>query len=476
MKLRAASFSLRWLAGWAVSGIFASAASAAPFIAGADVSSLPVHEDHGAVYRADGVTGDAVDILSNSGTNYFRLRLFVNPHMTNNYNGGADPFVAQDLNYTIALAQRVKQAGGKLLLDFMYSDTWADPGHQWKPAAWQSIASMDELKQQVYDYTKSSIEAFKAANVMPDMVQIGNEIAAGTLWNGNPGDNPAEVAAGENSGYLWTGGSNSAGFDRLATLLSAGIQGARDGADPGEVPLVMIHHDQGSRWNSTSYYFDNLLPRLEANGTDFDVIGYSYYPIYHPGGLTAVAQNLNNTVDRYGKPVIIAETGFPSRNPQSDEQNLGFPVTADGQRQFLQALVDTVQSVPNGMGMGVFWWYAEARPTSGLNVFEGGRYGLFDQNGNLLPAASVFEQFLPTPGDFNRDGVVDAADYTIWRDGLGTTYDENDYADWKAHFGMTGGSGSAAASIGQSSVPEPAALAMIMFGLLLCCGSSRAIR
>jgi arabinogalactan endo-1,4-beta-galactosidase len=116
--------------------------SAMEFMAGADISSLPVHEEHGAVYKANNVTGDAIEILSNSGVDYYRLRLFVNPQFENNYSGGGDPFVAQDLDYTIALAQRVKQAGGKVLLDFHYSDTWADPGHQWKPEAWRSLTTM----------------------------------------------------------------------------------------------------------------------------------------------------------------------------------------------------------------------------------------------------------------------------------------------------------------------------------------------
>jgi arabinogalactan endo-1,4-beta-galactosidase len=118
--------------------VFASSARAqsALFMAGADISSLPIHEQNGAVYRDNGQAGDAIDLLADHGVHWFRLRLFVNPQFQNNYNGGYDPFVAQDLQYTIDLAQRIKQAGGKLLLDFHYSDTWADPGHQIKPAAW----------------------------------------------------------------------------------------------------------------------------------------------------------------------------------------------------------------------------------------------------------------------------------------------------------------------------------------------------
>lgn len=439
-------------------------AQAVPFMAGADISSLPVHEQNGAIYRDNGVAGDAVEILSDHGVNWYRLRLFVDPQFENNYNGGYDPFVAQDLDYTIALAQRVKQAGGKILLDFHYSDTWADPGHQWKPEAWQSISTLSGLQQQVYDYTKQSIEAFKTAGVLPEMVQIGNEISNGMLWNDSPW-------GGTNSGYPWTGGSHNTGFNRLATLLSAGINGARDGAGPGEEPLIMIHHDKGSQWETTEYYFDQLLPRLQANGTDIDVIGYSYYPQYHSGGIAGVQQNLNNTAAQYGKPVVIAETGFPARNPQSDEQNLGFPVTQAGQQEFLQAIVDAVKNVPNDMGLGAFWWYADARPTSGLNVWEGGRYGLFDQNGNLQPAASVFEN-VNLPGDYNFDGQLNGEDLIVWSQLYGQTgaglaadgdqdgdVDGRDFLFWQRH--------ARGSDLNTLTIPEPNAFVLSMLFCLL---------
>lgn len=435
----------------------ASRCAAAPFMAGADISSLPVLEDAGAVYRDGGVAGDAVDILRAHGTNYFRLRLFVDP------SGSNDPFVVQDLAYTIDLAKRVKASGAKLLLDFHYSDTWADPGKQFKPSAWNNLDAT-QLRQQVYDYTKASIEAFKAEGVLPEMVQIGNEISNGMLWNS------ASPAA--NNGYVWTGGSHNTGFDRLAALLEAGIDGAKDGAGPGQEPLIMIHHDKGAQWSTTQFYFDKLV----ARELDFDVIGYSYYPKFHytpatgAGDIDDVATNLTNTANKYGKPVVLVETGFPSRNPSSSEQNLEFPVTPAGQQAYLQSLVSAVQNVPNDLGWGVFWWYAEARPTPGLSVWEGGRYGLFDQNGNLLPAASVYEQFLPAPGDFNADGLVDAADYTLWRDRFGSQYDESDYADWLANFHAAG---SAAATSYAANVPEPASIVFIMLSAALAGGRLR---
>jgi arabinogalactan endo-1,4-beta-galactosidase len=417
-------------------------ANSAEFMAGADVSALQVLEDQGAVYRDHGVPGGAIDILRDHGVNWFRLRLFVDPN-------SSDPFVVNDLDYTIALAQRAKASGAKLLLDFHYSDTWADPGHQTKPAAWNSL-SFSGLVQRVHDYTHDAVTAFKNANALPDMVQIGNEISNGMLWN---------------SGYLWTGGTNNAGFNNLTSLLNAGISGAKEAAGPGQEPMIMIHHDKGAQWSTTSYYFDKLVER----GVDFDVIGYSYYPKWHynpstgAGDIQDLQTNLNNTAAAYGKPVVVVETGFASRGAQF-EPNYEFDVSASGQEQFLGAVVDAVENVPNELGAGVFWWYPEARPVSGLNVWEGGRYGLFDQNGNLLPAASVFEQFIvPTlEGDFNDDGVVDASDYVVWRKGIGAQ--PGDYDVWRDQFGEAVGSGSSTQFNRQ--VPEAATLLSLIVGMI----------
>jgi arabinogalactan endo-1,4-beta-galactosidase len=429
-----------------------SSSYAAEFMAGADISALTVHEQRGATYRDGGVTSDAIDILRDHGANWFRLRLFVNP------NPAGDPFVANDLNYTIALAQRAKAAGAKVLLDFHYSDTWADPGKQFKPAAWNAL-SFDNLVSRVHDYTRDAVAAFHNAGVGPEMVQIGNEIANGFLWE---------------DGRLWRAGvSEAQEFDNLAELLTAGINGAKAGAGPGHEPLIMIHHDKGAQWSTTSYYFN----RLVARNVDFDVIGYSYYPKWHynpttgAGDIDDLRTNMNNTASTYGKPIVVVETGFASRGAQF-EPDYEFDVSADGQKQFLETIIDVVGDVPNGLGQGLFWWYAEARPTSGLNVWEGGRYGLFDQNGNLLPAASAFEQFIAPilPGDYNRDGTVDAADYIVWRKSLGQTgqdlaadgdqsgeVDLVDYDFWRTHFGQT-----AATLSTTRSVPEPMTLVLLV--------------
>jgi arabinogalactan endo-1,4-beta-galactosidase len=441
------------------------------FMAGADISSLKVLEDHGATYTDHGVSGNAIDILRDHGVNWFRLRLFVNP------NSASDPFVVNDLNYTIALAQRTKTAGAKLLLDLHYSDTWADPGHQTKPAAWSSLGFTD-LVQRVHDYTRDAISSMNQAGVLPDMVQIGNEVSNGMLWN---------------SGYVWTGGTNNTGFNNLASLLNAGISGAKDGAGTSPAPLVMIHHDKGADWTTNSYFYD----KLAARNVPFDVIGYSYYPKYDynsstgAGGIADLKTDLINTAARYAKPVVLVETGFASRGAQFEPQ-YEFPVSPTGQQQFLQALVDTVQSVPNGLGRGVFWWYPEARPTSGLAVWQDGRYGLFDQSGALLPAASVFEQFLPAQlaGDYNENGSVDAADYVVWRKTVGSTtdlrangddtgasagiIDQADFDFWKARFGGTAGRVGTVQMV--TAVPEPATMILVLVVITVLTSTSSASR
>jgi arabinogalactan endo-1,4-beta-galactosidase len=433
----------------------AARAHGSEFMAGADISSLPVFEDNNAVYRDGGVAGDVIPMFRNHGVNWYRLRLFVDP--SNDDDPGTpgfqnDAFVVQDIPYTIALAQRVKAAGGKVLLDFHYSDTWADPGKQYKPTDWVDL-NFAALTTRVHDYTRDAVAAFAAAGVTPEMVQIGNEISNGMIWQ---------------DGYPWTGGSHTTGFNNLAALITAGTNGAKLGAGAGNEPQIMIHHDKGANWGTSSFYFDRLLPRLAASGASPDVLGFSYYPKFHytpsigAGDVDDVRTTLNNAAAAYNMPVVLVETGFASRNA-GGEPTYEFPKTPAGQRQFLDAMVDAVQDVPNDRGLGVFWWYPEARPSSGLSVWEGGRYGWFDQNANLLSTIDAYAGLNPTPpGDYNRDGEVDGDDVLAWQTAFGQTgsalwadgdadgdVDGADLLYWQQQLPV----GDSAAA----SVPEPAA-------------------
>lgn len=416
------------------------ASPVAAFRSGVDISSLPVLEAAGATYSSSGVTGDPIQLLRNAGIDWFRLRLFVDP------SNDPDPFVVNDLSYTIALAQRIQATGGKLLLDLHYSDTWADPGKQFKPAAWEPL-SFNGLRQQVYEYTRETIESFASAGVLPAQVQVGNEIGNGLLWD---------------DGYPWSGGTHDAGFNRLAQLLEAGIDGVRDGAGDQDSPEVLIHHALGANGGATSYFFD----KLEDRALDYDAIGYSYYPRFHydpssgEGDVADLAANLISTANTYQKPVYVVEAGF-AYSGQQFEPEYEFPVTMSGQTQFVDAVVEAVEAVPGGLGGGVFWWYGEATPTPGLPVWEGGRYGLFDASGDLLPSAEALgaASVATTPGDFNGDGVVNAADYTTWRDGLDATYSASDYFVWSTNYGNT-------VAVPLTAIPEPTAATT----LLVACG------
>jgi beta-galactosidase len=240
---------------------------------GADISFLPELETRGMKFSDNGVEKDAIQILKDHGLNYVRLRIFNDPARDSGYSPGKG---FCDLANTKKMAKRVKDAGMKLLLDFHYSDYWADPGKQYKPAAWRNL-SFEELKKAVYDYTKEVIQQLKDQGTTPDMVQIGNEI---------------------NHGIIWPEG-NVANFDGLAQLVNAGTA-ATKAVDPNI--QMMLHVALGGQNDETVFFFDNMMKR----GVYFDVIGLSYYPKWH-GTLDDLRDNIDDLVLRYGKDVIVVE-------------------------------------------------------------------------------------------------------------------------------------------------------------------------
>jgi len=339
----------------------------ADFIAGADCSLVPFFEMSGIIYKTKGQMEDAISILKGEGINCIRLRLFTSSVAQ----AQADPYdYINNLDYTVPLAVRVKSAGLKLLLDFHYSDTWADPGHQTVPSAWTDL-SFAQLVTQMRAYNSNCIAAFRSAGAPPDFVQVGNEITSGILWtNGRVGgsfDTPAQ-------------------WSNLGQLLNAAIQGIKDAAGTN-VPKIVIHLDRGGDWNSTKWFFDNL----QQQHVPFDIIGQSYYPFYH-GPLTNLSVCLSNTARSYGKPIFVAETVFPWTNSFWTTELDGIPGTIDGQVQYVAALARVVRGIANGLGGGIFWWGAEYQKLAGIN--EAGYYttSFFDAGGNVLPAANALGQ------------------------------------------------------------------------------------
>lgn len=325
-----------------------AAAQAQSYAIGADLSFLGSSEQHGMVFKDEGVTKPCLEILKDHGYNWVRLRIFV--HSTQ---------LPNDLPYTITLAKRAKQLGYRFLLDFHYSDTWADPGKQFIPAEWQGKTHA-ELVQAVFDYSRDTISAFRDAGVLPDMVQIGNEITNGMLWpDGKLPDN----------------------WDHFAELVQAGINGVDAGRGNGMRPHIMIHIDRGGDPARTGVFFDKLL----SYGVPFDVIGQSYYPWWQ-GSLMQLHDNLRFMAKRYGKEIIVVETAYDWKPANYVGKPAPFPETPEGQRAFLDELNRVVMQTPDGLGGGIFWW--EPAVSGGLSARS-----FFDSDGNALPVMNVFDSF-----------------------------------------------------------------------------------
>lgn len=291
-----------------------------PYITGADISWLQWQEDSGIRFSDGGVEGSAIDILRDNGFNYIRLRLFVNPKSELGYSQ-RDGYC--DLEHTLAMAKRIKEAGMLFLLDFHYSDNWADPGKQIMPQAWQTL-SYEEVCNEVYNHTKATLEALVSQGTAPDMVQVGNEIS---------------------NGMLWPYGSVRHSFAGLCGLVKEGVRAVREVTPNAE---IMLHVALGGQAEESERFFDAMA----EYGVDYDLIGQSYYPEWH-GTLEELETNLNALVERYNKPIIVVEY----RDHYLDIDRI-------------------IRSIPNDYGRGTFIWEATS-PSWGK---------LFDEHGVATPA------------------------------------------------------------------------------------------
>ena len=300
---------------------------AAPIlIRGGDVSSLYRSElDGGVYYTSSGTAENALTQLRNAGMNFVRLRVWVNPG--DGFNNEAQ---------LLAGARQAALHGQQLLLDFHYSDTWADPGHQTIPAAW-AADMFTQLEAQVYTYSRHVVADLVRQGTPPTLVQVGNEI---------------------NNGMLWPIGSDS-DFAQLAGLLKAGIAGVH-AADPAA--KIVLH--LAAAWSESGLAW--WYSQAESYGVPFDIIGLSYYDYWH-GRLDVLQADLDGLTAQFGKPVLVAETAYPftlaTNDPSaslsfSDPSELdpGYPATPAGQAANFRDVLSVVQAVPNGLGLGAFYW------------------------------------------------------------------------------------------------------------------------
>jgi len=305
------------------------------FIKGADVSWLTQMENAGMkFYNSSGTETECMQLLKSIGMNSIRLRVWVNPAA--GWNNTAD---------VVAKAARAKNLGMKILIDFHYSDTWADPGNQTKPAAWaaQDVAG---LQTSVYNHTFAVMNALKASGITPDWVQVGNET---------------------NDGMLWPEGKASVNMANYAKFFIAGYNAVK-AASPAS--KVMVHVSNGYdnalfRWN---------LDGLKANGAVWDVIGMSLYPSTANWSTlnSQCLANMNDMVTRYGSEVMVCEAGMSWDQPAACNA-------------FITDLISKLRSVSNNKGLGVLYWEPQA-----YNNWQGYSLGAFDNSGKPTNALNAF--------------------------------------------------------------------------------------
>nr|WP_315146845.1 glycosyl hydrolase 53 family protein [uncultured Flavobacterium sp.] len=320
------------------------------FSKGADVGWLSQMEATGyRFYDTDGTQKDCLQLLKDRGMNTIRLRVWVNPS-NDKTNGHCSPAE------TVAMAVRAQNMGMRVMIDFHYSDSWADPAKQTKPAAW-ATHTFAQLLDDVYNHTYDVLNALKTAGVTPEWVQIGNEI---------PG------------GMLWPEGSNSTSFIQLAQLLNKGYDATKS---INAAIKVVVHIDKGNDNARFRWFFDNLT----TNNVKYDVIGMSYYPYWlgsdYSATIAALGANLKDMVTRYGKEVMVVEVG-------------GDFTLVQNTKDMILAVISAVKSVPNNMGLGVIYWEPEGEKT-----WSGYQLNAWQSNGQPSPALDAF-----------KDGAVSEAE------------------------------------------------------------------
>jgi arabinogalactan endo-1,4-beta-galactosidase len=326
---------------WYASLLLPATATAQVFAKGADVGWLQQMEATGYVFYNDqGVAQDCFQILKAKGINSIRLRVFVNPS-SDKGSGHCSPAEV------VAMAKRANALGFRLMIDFHYSDTWADPAKQAKPAAWASH-SFEQLLTDVYDHTYSVMRDLKANGVTPEWVQVGNEIPGGMLWPDGSTEHFAQLTQLINKGY-----------DAIKAVSATS--------------KVIVHLDRGNNSELYRWFFDNL----RTNGGRYDVIGMSYYPYWlkqnYKESIKDLQANLLDMASRHGKEVMVTEVG-------------GEDTAVQDTYDMLVAVQQAVRAVPNHRGLGVFYWEpegakswsgyalsawgADGKPTAALNAFR----------------------------------------------------------------------------------------------------------
>ncbi|WP_207535246.1 glycoside hydrolase family 53 protein [Desertivirga arenae] len=305
------------------------------FAKGADISWVTEMEASGVkFYNAQGAQKELFQLLKDKGMNTIRLRVWVNP--SDGWCNKAD---------VLAKASRAKNLGLRIMIDFHYSDSWADPGKQPKPAAWAG-QNITALRTSVYNHTVDVLTTLKNNSIVPEWVQVGNET---------------------NNGMLWEEGKASVSMKNFADLINSGYTGVK-----AVFPLakVIVHISNGYDNGLFRWMFDGL----KNNGAQWDVIGMSMYPEVSDWQIknTQCLSNMNDMISRYGKEVMIVEVGMPASE-------------GNAAKSFILDLITKVKSLPDNKGLGVLYWEPQA-----YNSWKGYKLGAFDDSGKPTAALDAF--------------------------------------------------------------------------------------
>tara|TARA_Y100000590_G_scaffold138997_1_gene159232 strand:- start:2086 stop:3450 length:1365 start_codon:yes stop_codon:yes gene_type:complete len=331
------------------------------FIKGVDISMLKQVEDSGGLFYENGNQIDPIQIFKDKGINTFRIKIWHTPSL--NYN---------NLESVLEIANRASGVGLDLLLDFHYSDTWADPSSQTKPSSWEEL-NFETLCDSIEQYSHYVITKLKNQNTLPKYVQIGNETDCGLLWP---------------DGYVCGESDNDVQWNKLRDLFIHAIEGVNGALDIEDTLKIISHVSSGGNW-----FFDNLM----VQDINIDILGISYYPMWH-GTLTDLNQNIDDLSNQFQKPVLVLETAYPftlqwnddTHNILGSETQLleGYEASEEGQILFLHDLISLVEY--NDYGLGICYWAPDWISTNQFgSPWE--NQALFDFDGQLLDAISVFD-------------------------------------------------------------------------------------
>lgn len=383
--------------------LLATTSASAQKYAGGDISMLHKYEEAGAKYYTHDGKGisDVLTFFKDQGMNAMRVRLFVDPKKQTTYNGKwtTDENVCQDLDWVKALGKRIKDKGLKFMLDFHYSDTWADPGKQWTPAAWASLDD-NALAQKLYSYTKDALEQLKAAGAEPDMIQTGNEISYG-MMQGQPGGTLKQC---------WPSSPDD-NWTRFTNLLKQATKACREECPNAKV-IIHVERTSISQQKDNNNYaaLSNFYKKMKEANIDYDIIGLSYYPYFH-GAISELDGAIDLLEKDYAdKSIMVVEFGYPYAwevGGTTYNYTKTYPYSDAGQKAITADVVTMLKKHENVNGL--FWWWPEYN-AKGTNLSGWYNAPLFDsRTGRATSALAELCKFASSTAGISNPTVNDNA-------------------------------------------------------------------